>query len=1143
MSKDYEEFVKTDFVHLHNHSEYSPLDGMTKPEEMIKIAEKNEQKAVAITDHGSMGGYIRFKEAAEMSSVLPIYGVEAYFVDDVTMDTKDKKKERYHLTLLAMNDTGLKNLFKIHSIAWNKNFYVKPRVDFTLLEGLNEGIIALSGCLGGAISQAIIDGEEDRVDNLVRRFMGIFGDRFYLEVQPWTDPAQKQVNGRIKTLSSAYNIPIVGTIDCHYPQAKDKGFEDVFLAIGQSSGFTGTQNQRARDNSMAANAIPDLCDRMDFLWPDRRLTFKNIDVYMMDTQEAERAFWDAGFDEEPLNVAGDIADRCSAQYKFQSDLLPSYAEKQRIPISSDEYITEVLDQKMIDMGFKGDQTYEDRLKMELEVILPKGFSDYFLILNDICSFARKNGIGMGPARGSAGSSLVSYLLGITAIDPIKHDLLFFRFMNPERNDLPDIDLDFEDRRREEVKQYVRDKWGEENVASISAYGALHGKSTVKDISRVLGVPFKETNAVTSKFNDLDQFSKKPELMEFRNKYPDIEKIARRLDGLIRNPSLHAAGMVVSRVPLDEIVPVESRADKAGGKRVPALAFDKNEVEKVNLTKFDILGVKMVSVIEDAISKIKDRHGKDVRQQSVDIDNVDQKVFDEINLGKTAGMFQLEGGAFTNITKNMKFKTFDDIVIANALIRPGSFNTQGAQYLACRDGGKTPVYPHPIVKPFLESTFGTWIFEEQLMQSLVHLAGFSWGKADKFRKIISKKLSPKEFAPYKKEFIDGTSQYITANEAEILWENILRASAYMFNKGHSTAYALLAYQTAWLKVNYPTEYIWALLHNEDDLSKITTYLFEAKRLGVELEMPDVNNSSLSFELSDDGIKFGLANVSGVGPSACQEIMDLRPFRSFEDFASRVNKTRVKSHMVENLEKVGAFESINHQSGYDYSKYYASLLNYPVLLANKAYDDIVSNIGDIDAEGDGMFLVRGIVLDFKKTDRYHRITIEDETGKCSVFGSLSMDLEKRQSIYALVGDNSMHYFCDAADVDTANFVKIFGKIQRGQFDHNYDDLVAKPDVHEKLYPLGSVYQLKHKALGYLIACSEFQTKKLATMGTAYIWTKEGGFEKVVCFSSVYGAKKKVLQNSGEWVLVQTNKMRTGDFSVVNIITADEFIEMHS
>ncbi len=1130
----------TDFCHLHVHSEYSPLDGLSKPEEIIDRALEHGQRAIALTDHGQMGGYIRFKEAAEGKPVRPIYGVEAYFVDDVNKDTKDNKKERYHLTLLAMNEQGLKNLFKIHTIAWNKNFYMKPRVDFTLLEGLNDGIIALSGCLGGAISQAIIDGEDQRVDDLVTRFKSIFSDRFYLEVQPWTDSEQKKVNARIKEISSVYNIPIVGTIDCHYPDSKDRGFEDVFLAIGQSSSFTGNQQAEAREKSIAANNIPDLCDRMDHLWPDRRLTFKDIQVYIMDNQETEKAFWAAGFDESPLEVACDIADRCVAEYKFQSDLLPSYVKHEKISMGSKEYLAEIAWQRMKDMGFDGDKEYEDRLKMELEIILSKGFADYFLILHDICAHARRMKIGMGPARGSSGSSLLSYLLMITSIDPIKHDLLFFRFLTPERNDMPDIDLDFEDRRREEIKQYIRDKWGEDYVASVSAYGQLHGKSTIKDISRVLGVPYKETNSVTSKFNDLDQFEKKWELSEFRSKYPDMIKIARRLDGLIRNPSLHAAGMVVSSVPLHEIVPVESRADKANDRRVPALAFDKDEVEKAGLIKMDILGVKMVSVIEDALNKIKAEKGEDVRKDSLDIDTPDERIYKEISAGKTAGIFQIEGGAFTNITRNMEFRTFDDIVVANALIRPGSFNTQGAKYLACRDGKQQAKYPHPLVEPYLNKTYGTWIFEEQLMQSLVYLAGFSWGQADKFRKIISKKLSVREFAPYKKEFIDGVTKHITQDEADAMWEDILKASSYMFNKAHSVAYALLAYQTAWLKINYPTEYIWALLKNEDDLSKITTYLFEARRLGVEVLPPSVNESDLSFSLNGGDIQFGLSNVSGVGPSACKEILNLRPFNSFEDFTNRCSKVRVKAHMIENLEKVGAFECINHESGYEYSKYYASLLNYPVFFDNTDFKEILDNIGDFDADEPGMHLIRGIVLDAKKTDRYNRITIEDETGKCSVFASMDIDIEKRQSIYALVGDVALHHFIDAADVKEAWWLKDYEKIKNETMWHNYGDLAAQFDVWNKLVGVG---RHKEKTLGYLISSSSFVTKKGQTMGAAYIWTEEGGFEQIVCFSTQYAQKKHLLKETGKWYLFQTNITRDGSFALSNMIAADEYIAMHS
>lgn len=1129
----------TNFTHLHCHSEFSPLDGLSSPEDMARRANENNQTHIAMTDHGAMGGFLRFKKATAAEGVKPIFGVEAYFVDDINEDSKDRKKERFHLTLLAENEQGIKTLFGLHRKAWMDGFYGKPRIDFDMLENANDGLIVLSGCLGGSISQAILDDDATRAGNLIERFDKIFGDNFFLEVQPWTMPEQVKVNTELKNLSSTYDIPIVGTIDCHYPSEKERGLEEVFLTVGQCSSFNDKQIQFARSKSTKAAKEVNHVDAMDEMWPDRRITFRDIDVYIMDTPTVVDEFAAAGFDSDVVERSQEIADRCTAEYKTFGNLLPSYTKDQSIPMDSGDYLELLCEQSMREHGFDGEYEYEKRLKTELDVINGKDFADYFLILHDICSFSDRSNIARGPARGSSGSSLVSYLMNITKLDPIKHGLLFFRFMNPERNDYPDIDIDFEDKRRGEIKDYISQRWGAENVASVSAYNMLHGKSAFKDVSRAYAIPFKEANKYTSQFDDIDKFSDPA----FATKYPHIVPLAKRLDGIIRSPGLHAAGVVVADRPLDEVVPVESRSDKQSDTRIPAVAFDKNELEEVGLIKLDILGISMVSVIHDAIKKIKERHNLDVEELSLDIDDPDLIVFDEITSGNTVGVFQAEGEAFTNVVGDMGIKSFDDIVVANALIRPGSWTTQGDRYLACREGRAQPEYHDDILEPILKNTYGTWIFEEQLMQSLVDLAGFTWGQADSFRKIISKKRDAAEFLPYKQAFMDGVKKHVDDNTADELWHDIEAASTYMFNKAHSVAYALLAYQTAWLKVNYPTEFIWALLKNENDLTKVTTFLFEADRIGVELVPPDVNTSGKFFEMREGNkIQFGIANIMGVGDKAADEIVEKAPFGDFSEFENTTSRTKVKKHMIESMRQVGALECVNEGSSFEHDKYYAQLLNYPINLKDSEISHMVTDCGDVDEDEVAPQLVQGVVRETKKTDKWHRVTIEDATGITSSFAGLDDEVAKRQAITAIVSDSNLHYFCEPENVLQEEFVQFYDDALEGRLSFDKQEYFRQMGFYPDMVPSKRGQSPPNKTAAYLWSTTAFKTKKGAWMANAYILTAGGKFEKVVVFPQTYARKKHLLEKPFEWYFLHLTEPRGGGYALENMISVEAYENQH-
>ena len=1122
------------FVHLHCHSEYSLLDGLTKPEEIIEVAEENGSTHVSITDHGTLGGLYRFNEAASKSSVTPIFGEEAYFVPDIKNDDKDSKAERFHLILLAKNNEGLRNLFKMNRIAWTYGFYHKPRVDFEMLEAYGDGIVALSGCMGGAIAQAIINDDTETADKMIERFSSIFKDDFYFELQPWEEPDQVKVNLALQDYAQSWDIPMVGTIDCHYPRKKDREIEEILLAVGTSGSLTDKEKQYAKEHLEEAKSASDMIEKMNVLWPNRRLSFQHIPVYIMPDDEVYSLFDKNVGRTDILETSLEIAEKCSAKLNKRKPVLPSYPEMVGVKESSEEYLSDIAYFRLKEMGLNT-QEYRDVLDMELKIINEKKFADYFLILWDVCEWAKKNGIGIGPGRGSAGGSLLAYCLGITKVDPVKYKLLFWRFLNPERNDYPDIDIDFEDRRRDEVKQYVKDRWGADNVASIATYGTLKEKSAFKYAAKVFGVPYKDSNSISSRMRDMDDIKNMSGEVakRFMRDYSDAIEAAKGIRGTLQQAGAHAAGVVISPVPLHDILPIESRKDEAGN-RIEVTAFDKNELEPMGLVKFDALSLNTVSVIMDTLKKVKENYGIDVEAQSLDVDDPDPRVFEILSEGKTIGVFQSEGASYTKLLKDLEAENFNDLVVANGLIRPGAAETQGPKFAEGKRGGKI-TYASDLIKPILEETYGAWIFEEQLMSCLVTLAGFSWGKADRFRKIISKKLDASEFEPYRESFMEGVTQHISVSKAESMWADILKACTYMFNKSHSVSYSLLTYQTAWLKVNYPKEFIWALLTNERDFANITTYLFEAQKIGVTILPPDINTSGETFDLDGDAIRFGLGNVLGVGNSAIDEIMANRPFSSYEQFIETCSSSRVKSDMIDNLNKVGAFESIGFVSEYEHEHYYGPILNYPIFLNEESvFSGVLSTCKEAEADEDGMHIIRGVIKGTKRTDKYYRIEIEDDTGTIAVFADQSVDVSKRDSVIALVGDSALHYIEDyqKAQESPPKFVQYFQAIKEGKAEEQYGFLLDA----DTTYGVES-----QKTVAFLFSISSFKTKKGAKMGSAYWWSPELGFFKTMMFPGSYNYNIKVLEKIFGWYVMQIDQMKDGGLALDKALSPERYCSL--
>lgn len=1115
----------TNFCHLHNHSEYSLLDGMSTPEEMAQIVSSNGQTAAAITDHGSMAGVLRFQEAAKKQGVKPIFGIEAYYVPSLISDDLDKKAERFHLILLSKNNEGLYKLFRLNKKAWTTGFYYKPRIEWDDLLHLGGDVVVLSGCMASYLSRLLAAEEYDKAEETAAKFKGVFGDDYYIEIQPWNDG---DLNKNLMNLATFMNIPIVGTLDCHYPTKHDRGIEEMLLMMGQMPGLNAARDRYAKEHAKEAKNMADLVDKINCMYPDRFLKFEDIGVYLKSTEEIVETFKQVGLTDQRLfDNTMVIADKCNADIVTKRNLLPKFSKT----LNSAYYLRELALFGLEEKGYAKNKEYVERLEEELETVIELGFADYFLIVWDIVKFADRKGIPRGHGRGSVGGSLLAWSLDITKIDSIKHGLLFSRFLNKERVSWPDIDMDFGTKGREAVKAYIREKWGEENVASIATYTEFRPKGLVKDIARVFGVPYNEANALSPLFETLDELKRSEAGRNFLNEYPQTLTVAERLEGRIKGTGIHAAGVVVSSEPLWKVCPVESRTSKGDSDdRTEVIAFDMNMAEEVGLLKFDILGVLALDVVNDCLLKIKERHGVNIESESLGLD--DNDVYNDISAGHTIGVFQAEATAYRNLILDMGINCFADLAASNALVRPGAFVTQGDEYLACKNQGRAPSYPHENVRPYLEETFGTIVYQEQLMKVAEHLAGFTQYESDTLRKIIGKKRDAIEFEPFHVKFIEGSQKYVSKETAEKLWDDLETSASYMFNKSHAVGYSMLSYQTAWLKHYYPTEYIWAMLANENDPSNIATYLLEANRLGVEIEGPDVNISGESFTLDGDKIRFGLKNVAGCGPSAIKEIMEKRPFSSLDEMKNKCKRTAVKSTLYDNFEKLNAYSSMNIDSGYDSKRYWLELLNCPIFVEDKFLSNIISRIDDIDIESETLSVVRAMVKTTKRKPNYFRVELEDVSGSVSVFGSLDMSIKARDYIIALVGDKTLHCFAHATTAED-NFDDEFLNFLR-EMDTSFQMPKVLADKN-----IGGADD--ERSLMRVVSYRYFKTKTNKVMGTVWLYDPIGKeFRKYTAFPQSYG---RILGDltPWNWVIIKSSAIRGGGMSIDDMISVKNFCDL--
>lgn len=872
------------FAHLHVHTEFSLLDGASRIKNLVTAVKELGMDSVAITDHGVMYGTIDFYKECLKQGVKPIIGCEVYLAPGSRKERQEINGVKYyHLILLAENQTGYRNLVQLVSLANIEGMYYKPRVDKELLKKYHEGIICLSACVAGEIPRALIQGNKAKAESLVQEYLNIFGkDNFFLEIQNHGLAEERISNAGLVELAQKYNIGLVATNDCHYVSRADSEFHDILLCI------------------QMGKTIAD----------PARMRFNSDDYYVKSPAEMAELFKD--YPEAIVNTEK-IAARCQVDFEFGHIQLPYY------PIPSqyaddEAYLRALCEQALPNRYPKSSEAVIKRLDYELSIIHRMGYDSYFLIVWDFINYSRQHGIGVGPGRGSAAGSIVAYLLGITNLDPLKYELLFERFLNPDRVTMPDIDIDFDYIQRSKVIDYVKERYGYDHVAQIVTFGTMAAKGAVRDVGRVLNMPYSQVADIAKLIPNelkitLDKALK--ESADFRKLYDsdaDVKKLidlARKIEGLPRHSSTHAAGVVIARNPLTDYLPV------AVSEGTLVTEFDKDHVEELGLLKMDFLGLRTLTVINDTIANIKKN-----RQEVIDINAIplaDELTADMLCAGKTGAVFQMESSGMTNLVKDLAPRNFADLIPTVALYRPGPLGSGMVEdFIGGRHGTKEVTYMHPLLEPILKETFGVVLYQEQVMQIVQVLAGFSLGQADLLRRAMGKKKHEILLAQ-KENFLKGCAQnQIDADLATTIFDLLTHFADYGFNKSHSAAYALVAWQTAYLKAHYPAEFMAAMLTSIMDTQKVPRYIELARRMELEILPPDINASMANFSVDHEAIRFGLAAVRNVGDAAIASIVEARQadgrFKSLLDFCKRIDTSTINKRMLESLIKCGAFDSL-------------------------------------------------------------------------------------------------------------------------------------------------------------------------------------------------------------------------------------------
>jgi DNA polymerase III subunit alpha len=909
-----------DYVHLHNHTQYSLLDGLTKVPALMDFVKDSGMEAVAMTDHGTLSGVVEFYSAAKSQGIKPIIGMEGY-VAARRHDQKEAShdKQIYHLILLAMNQTGYQNLMRLSTIANLDGFYYKPRIDHELLEKYNEGIIILSGCMNGEVADALWQGQYEKAKEVALWYKSVFGDRYYFEVQDHGHPnhpsrwdQQMTVNEQILKLSKELDIPPVITGDAHYLRHEDQEAHEILLCVQTGS----------------------------FLSDEKRMSLKDFELHVAPPEEViER--WGDEYPEAIRNTRA-IAERCDVELELGKILIPKFpvpdgeTEKSHLDtltyqglawryggVSEKEAATLTIDQAK--------KTLEphvlERTEYELSVIEKMGFNGYFLIVADFINWGKNQGIVFGPGRGSAAGSIIAYAIKITELDPLKYDLLFERFLNPDRISMPDVDIDIQDTRRDEVIQYCVQKYGSDRVANIVTFGRMAARNAVRDVARVLQVPYAESDRLAKMIPPPVQgrhipletsLEKDPDL---KREYEDNEQARRvfdlavRLEGTIRSHGIHAAGVVIAPDEIVKFTPLEMAQ-----KGVVSTQYSMGPVENLGLLKMDFLGLSNLTIIKNALRIISRVYGQEIDINAIDLD--DEKTFQLLQRGDTTGVFQLESAGMKRYLKQLKPTEFNDIVAMVALYRPGPMQFID-DFIDRKHGRKEVTYEHPGLKDALSNTYGILVYQEQFMQISKDMCGFTGGQADTLRKAIGKKQR-ETMAKMKVAFIDGMVEHsgVQRSFAEKFWQQLEAFADYCFNKSHSACYGLIAYWTAYLKAHYPAAFMAALMTSDyDDIDRLAIEISECKHMGIDVLPPDVQESFPEFavvpsEEGADKIRFGMNAIKNVGRNAVEEIVRAREldgsFSDLEDFLSKANSRTVNKKSLESLIRAGAFDTFGERS---------------------------------------------------------------------------------------------------------------------------------------------------------------------------------------------------------------------------------------
>ncbi len=887
--------MNKDFIHLHVHTEYSLLDGFSRLDKLIGRAKELNMQAIAITDHGCMFGDIDFYKKAKKAGIKPVIGCEVYTAARGLRDKDPNYDKRYgHLVLLAENMTGYKNLIKLVSTSYVEGFYYKPRVDIEELRKHSEGIIALSACLAGDVSNNILNRNYEEAKKFALLYREIFGENnFYLEIQDHHLPEQKEVNAGLVKLSKETGIPLVATNDLHYVNKGDAKTHDVLMCIQMGK----TLNDPSR------------------------MKFGSDEFYLKSREEMEELF---PYAIEALDNTVKIAERCNVEFDFNTYHLPKYDVPEGY--TTESYLRELCFKGLEERYKNPTQEAIDRLNYEIDVISKMGYIEYFLITWDFINYAKENNIMVGPGRGSAAGSIVAYTLRITDIDPIKYSLLFERFLNPERVSMPDIDIDFCYERREEVIDYVKRKYGDDHVAQIITFGTMKAKAAIRDVGRVLDIPYNKVDKIAKEIPfDLGMTIDKAlevnpalrEVYENDAETKEVIDISKQMEGMLRHASTHAAGVVISKNPVDEYVPLYKHQESI------STQFTMTTLEELGLLKMDFLGLRTLTVIRDALDLIENKYGKRIDFSSMDYD--DPKVYELLSSGNTLGVFQLESAGMRSFMKQLKPSNFEDIVAGISLYRPGPMDSIPT-YIENKHNPDKITYIHESLRPIMEVSYGCLVYQEQVMQVVRDLAGYSYGRSDLVRRAMGKKKmdvmeEERQYFIHGKEDENGNIEIpgcirngVPEDVANKIFDDMIDFAKYAFNKSHAAAYGVVSYETAYLKAYYPVEFMAALITSVmGNTDKVVEYIRECSALEIEILKPDINKSFGKFSVEGHNIRFGLAAVKNVGINVINNIIKEREtngeFKDFADLVKRLDSKDLNKRVLESLIKCGAFDNIS------------------------------------------------------------------------------------------------------------------------------------------------------------------------------------------------------------------------------------------